>query len=70
MSLTGERPLSLPPGLASPYFICELALEMGKTLRELGGGPPGMDIHELTVIWPAFFATRAKVQRWQAKQGD
>lgn len=41
-------------------FLHELALEMGKTVRELTTGIPGMSAHELTVEWPAFFRTRER----------
>lgn len=53
--------MSLPPGTVDPMFQCELALELGMTLGELshGRGTP-MSAHELSVIWPSFFAARAR----------
>ena len=44
-------------------LACELALEMGMPLSELG---ERMTLHELTVIWPAFRqaqADEAELQR-------
>lgn len=38
-------------------FECELALELGMTLSELRSR---MSAHELAVVWPTFFATRAR----------
>lgn len=48
-------------------FVCELALELGKTIREMLTGVPGMSAHELLVIWPTFFKVRAEQLRWQQK---
>lgn len=36
-------------------LLCELALEMGMPLSELG---ERMSLHELTVVWPAYFQAR------------
>jgi uncharacterized protein YvpB len=38
---------------------------MGMSLSELG---EAMSDHELTVIWPEFFKSRRRMQRWQEKQ--
>jgi hypothetical protein len=53
--------------MVDPIFLHELALELGKTVRELTTGVPGMSAHELTVEWPAFYAYRA---RQAAKQEE
>jgi hypothetical protein len=52
--------MQLPPGVADPLFICELALEMGMPVGELG---ERMSNHELTVIWPAYFQQRDAMRR-------
>ena len=49
--------------MVDPIFLHELALEMGKTVRELTTGEPGMSAHELSVEWPAFFEVRAEMRR-------
>lgn len=43
--------------------MCEMALELKMTVGELcyGRGTP-MSLHELAVVWPAFFAHRERVQ--------
>jgi hypothetical protein len=56
--------LELPLGVADPLFVCELALELGMPIGELG---ERMSNHELTVIWPAYFAYR---QREHERQQD
>lgn len=38
-------------------FLCELALELKMPVGELG---VRMSAHELTVIWPAYFAYRRR----------
>lgn len=58
--------LPLPPGVADPLFLCELALEMGMPVGELG---ERMSNHELTVIWPAYFRARAELDRMRAESG-
>ena len=57
----------LPPGVTDPIFMCELALELGMPVGELG---ERMSAHELTVIWPQFFAWREREneRREQARQ--
>jgi hypothetical protein len=47
--------LRLPLGTVDPIFACELALELGMPVGEL---EQRMSAHELTVVWPAFFAYR------------
>lgn len=51
--------MSLPMGVADPIFLCELALELKMPISEIGSR---MSAYELTVIWPAFFASRARVR--------
>ena len=47
-------------------FMCELALELGKSLSEL---QDSMSAFELSVTWPTFFRMRAEeVERERAKQ--
>lgn len=55
--------VSLPPGVADPYFVCELALEMHMPIGELGRR---MSNFELTVIWPAFFHARNELAKAEA----
>ena len=54
----------MPPGVADPIFLCELALELRMPVGELGDR---MSAHELTVVWPAFFRYR---EREQARQEE
>lgn len=49
----------MPPGVVDPIFMCELALELRMPVGELG---QRMTAHELTVVWPAFFAYRKRQQ--------
>lgn len=56
--------LELPPGGVDPLFLAELALELHMPMGEIG---QRMSAHELTVLWPAFFAYR---QRQQDKEDD
>lgn len=64
-----QRPwrFSLPPGIADPYFMCELALEMKMPLGELG---QRMSNWEACVIWPAFFAERQRLQATEAARQE
>ena len=58
--------MDLPPGTVDPMFMCELALELGKSLSEL---QDSMSAFELSVTWPAFFRMRAEeVERERARQ--
>lgn len=45
-----------------PMSTCELALELGMTVSELG---ERMSNHELCVIWPAYFAARNEEMQMQ-----
>ncbi len=55
--------MTLPPGVADPLFLHELALELHMSITRLG---QEMSAHELTVLWPAFFAYRHREQKRQA----
>lgn len=64
----GQRwKLQLPLGIADPIFMCELALEMGMPLGELGSR---MSNHELTVIWPAYFAMKDREAARERSEAD
>lgn len=55
--------------MADPIFLCELALELGMPVGEIG---QRMSAHELTVVWPAYFAYRERAikrEEDRAKQG-
>lgn len=67
MTTRGRQGLSLPPGVTSPYFVCELALELGMPVGEM---LERMSLHELTVIWPQFFRSRRAVEKWQRKEQE
>lgn len=47
--------MRLPPGVVDPLFLHELALELHMPVAEMCNR---MSAHELTVLWPAFFAYR------------
>jgi len=51
-----------------PIYLCEMALEMGKSIRELTSGEPGMSAHELCVVWPEFFAYRERQREREAEK--
>lgn len=55
-----QRPwrFALPPEIADPYFMCELALELGMSLQDLGRRESNWNV---CVTWPAFFAERARM---------
>lgn len=59
----------MPPGVASPLFLCELALELKMSVGELcyGRGTP-MSAHELCVVWPAFFEVRQRQAEREAEK--
>ena len=59
--------MELPAGTVDPMFLCELALELGMPVSELTGR---MSAHELTVMWPAFFAERAREQERARKENE
>jgi hypothetical protein len=46
--------------MIDPLFVHQLALDLGKSLRELG---ETMSAHELTVLWPLFYERRAAIQK-------
>lgn len=55
--------MQLARGMVDPLFLCELALELKMSVRELGDR---MSAHELTVVWPAYFRVRnARAERDQ-----
>jgi hypothetical protein len=57
------------PGLVDPIFMCELALELRMPVGELGSR---MSLHELSVVWPAYFAYRhrkAEADEQKQKRG-
>lgn len=63
--------MSLPTGVPDPLYLHELALEMGKSIRELTTGEPGMSAHELCVEWPEFFEVRQQMRdEEKAKQAS
>ena len=51
--------MELPLGMVDPIFLCELALELHMPVGEIGSR---MSAHELSVMWPAYFAWRAVAQ--------
>jgi len=51
--------MRLPLGVTDPIFLCELALELGMPISELG---ERMSAYELTVTWPEYFRSRARSQ--------
>jgi hypothetical protein len=52
-------------GVSDPMFLCELALEMGMSLRDLGERESNYNV---CVTWPLFFATRRREQERQAEK--
>jgi hypothetical protein len=57
--------MQLPPGVADPMFLHQLALELGMPVGEMCAR---MSAKELTVDWPFFFAYRERErQREQQK---
>ncbi len=42
-----------PPGVPDPLFLHELALKLHMTVGDMCNR---MSAHELTVLWPAYFA--------------
>lgn len=50
--------MELPQGVADPMFVCELAEHLHMPIGELG---ERMSNYELNVIWPAYFAAKARV---------
>lgn len=61
----------LPAGVSDPYSQHELALKLGMTVSELihgRGTPPSA--YELTVAWPCFFETQARIEDELMKQSE
>lgn len=60
-----QRPwrFQLPPEIADPYFMCELALEMGMSLSDLGRRESNWNV---CVTWPAFFHERNRLAEIEA----
>jgi hypothetical protein len=54
----------MPPGTVDPIFMCELALELKMPVGELADR---MSAHELYVVWPAYFRSRAREADRQAE---
>ena len=63
--------MPLPPGVVDPLSLCELALEMKMTVGELcyGRGTP-MSAHELTVVWPLYWAYKRRENERQANKEE
>lgn len=59
--------MDLPAGTADPLFMCELALELGMPVGELG---ERMSAHELTVMWPAYFRYREREAERQREKAE
>jgi hypothetical protein len=59
--------MELPPGLVDPIFMCELALELKMSVGELGFR---MSAHELSVMWPAYFAWREREREREENRQD
>ena len=57
--------MELRPGLVDPLFACELALELKMPVGELG---QRMSLHELAVVWPAFFDYRRRQNEREAEK--
>lgn len=57
--------------MLDPLSLCELALELGMSVSELehGRGTP-MSLHELTVVWPAYWAYKSREQERQAAEQE
>ena len=64
-----QRPwrMNLPLSVADPYFMAELALELRMPIGELGRR---MSNYELCVLWPAFFAERARSDRIEREKQE
>lgn len=59
--------MELPPNLANPLFMAELALEMKMPVGELG---QRMSNYELCVFWPAYFSEKARHQEQENAKRD
>jgi len=57
--------------MLDPISTCELALALGMSIAEMchGAGTP-MSAHEMTVIWPAFFAWRERARAREERRAS
>lgn len=53
--------------MTDPLFLHELALELGKSVREL---LESMSAYELTVLWPLYFQYRDRDRDRQQKEAE
>jgi hypothetical protein len=61
--------MELPQGVPDLIFLCELSLELKMTVAELcHGRGTQMSMHELAVIWPAYFRYRQRVLEREAEK--
>jgi hypothetical protein len=51
--------------MVDPIFQHELALELGMSLGEMG---QRMSAHEMCVLWPAYFAHRARIREQEEEK--
>ena len=56
---------NLPLSIASPYFMCELAENLGMTLQDLGARASNF---EVCVTWPAYYAEKARLAEIEAEK--
>jgi hypothetical protein len=59
--------MALPPSIADPLFLAELALKMGMPVGKLG---EEMSNWELCVFWPAYFRQLAIHDEAEAKKRE
>ena len=59
--------MALPPGVVDPLFLHELALELRMPVGEMCNR---MSAHELTVLWPEYFAYRNREAERQASAAE
>ncbi len=59
--------MPLPPTVADPLFLAELALEMKMPVGELG---QRMSLWELQVFWPAYYRQRAVHDEAEARKRE
>lgn len=59
--------MELPPGIVDPLFLHELALELKMPVGEMC---QRMSAHELTVLWPAFFASRERERKRKEQEAN
>lgn len=57
--------MDLPPSIADPLFLAELALELKMPISELG---QRMSNYELCVTWPAYFAEKRRHDKAEAQK--